>query len=94
MKTTIQSLSIVFILFANHSAFSQKYKTPADSLKLKKDSTLVRYFLNDFERFGTLHEYYQPENGEPILNAGFQNWNYLVLNLTAWMENKKVIEEF
>ena len=24
----------------------------------------------DFERFGALHEYYLPENGEPVLNRG------------------------
>jgi len=51
-------------------------------------------FGKDFQKYGTLHEYYQPENGEPILNAGFQNWNYLVLNMLAWMEGKTVISEF
>ena len=33
----------------------------------------VQLFGPDLDRFGTLHEYYQPENGEPILNPGFQN---------------------
>lgn len=51
-------------------------------------------FGRDLEKNGTLHEYYQPENGEPILNPGFQNWNYLVLNMLDWMEDKKVISEF
>lgn len=51
-------------------------------------------FGKDFQKYGVLHEYYQPENGEPILNPGFQNWNYLVLNMLAWMEGKEVIEEF
>ncbi len=54
----------------------------------------ISLFGRDFERFGTLHEYYQPENGEPILNPGFQNWNYLVLNMLAWDEGRSVIEEF
>ncbi|WP_316814191.1 MGH1-like glycoside hydrolase domain-containing protein [Pedobacter heparinus] len=54
----------------------------------------VILFGRDFERFGALHEYYQPENGEPILNRGFQNWNYLVLNMLAWLENRKLIAEF
>ena len=48
----------------------------------------------DYERFGALHEYYLPENGEPVLNKGFQNWNLLVLNMIAWMEGKETIEEF
>jgi putative isomerase len=54
----------------------------------------VRLFGRDIERFGALHEYYQPENGEPILNRGFQNWNYLVLNMIAWLEDKPTIVEF
>ncbi len=48
----------------------------------------------DYERFGALHEYYLPENGEPVLNKGFQNWNLLVLNMAAWLEGKPVIHEF
>ncbi|GHU68594.1 hypothetical protein FACS189413_05860 [Bacteroidia bacterium] len=54
----------------------------------------IRLFGEDFERSGTLHEYYQPENGEPILNPGFQNWNYLVINMLAWMEGREVVFEF
>jgi len=54
----------------------------------------IRLFGRDFGHFGALHEYYQPENGEPILNRGFQNWNYLVLNMIAWLENTPVVEEF
>lgn len=54
----------------------------------------IELFGRDFERFGALHEYYQPENGEPILNRGFQNWNYLVLNMINWLEGKQAVEEF
>ncbi len=54
----------------------------------------VRLFGRDVERFGAMHEYYQPDNGEPLLNRGFQNWNYLVLNMIAWLEDKAVISEF
>ena len=43
---------LIFILFL--ALLSPSHAAPADSLKVKKDSTLVRYFLNDFERFGTL----------------------------------------
>jgi len=48
----------------------------------------------DFERFGALHEYYLPDNGEPVLNKGFQNWNFLVLNMAAWLDGNKVVREF
>lgn len=54
----------------------------------------IRLFARDIERFGALHEYYQPENGEPILNRGFQNWNYLVLNMAEWLEGGQPAEEF
>ena len=54
----------------------------------------IRLFGRDLERFGTLHENYQPDNGEPILNPGFQNWNYLVVNMIDWLEGRPVVEEF
>ena len=47
-----------------------------------------------FLKNDALHEYYNPDTGEPIMNKGFQNWNYLVMNMIAWMEAKPVIEEF
>jgi Mannosylglycerate hydrolase MGH1-like glycoside hydrolase domain len=54
----------------------------------------VQLFGRDLERFGMLHEYYQPENGEPILNPGFQNWNYLVLNMVEWLKGREPVAEF
>jgi putative isomerase len=54
----------------------------------------IRLFARDFERFGALHEYYLPESGEPVLNRGFQNWNYLVPNMAAWYEGKSAVWEF
>ena len=54
----------------------------------------VVLFGRDFERNGALHEYYLPENGEPVLNKGFQNWNFLVLNMLAWLEGRHVVSEF
>jgi putative isomerase len=66
------------------------YQTEARELAEK---TIVLYG-RDFERSGALHEYYLPDNGEPVLNKGFQNWNYLVLNMAAWYEGKERIKEF
>lgn len=37
----------------------------------------------DLEQTGTLHEYYEPETGKPVMNPGFINWNMLVLNMKA-----------
>lgn len=69
-----------------------RYGFREDALELCEKT--IRLFGRDLERFGALHEYYQPENGEPILNRGFQNWNYLVLNMIAWREGRSVVEEF
>ena len=54
----------------------------------------IRLFARDIERFGALHEYYEPETGEPLLNRGFQNWNYLVLNMAAWRQGRPFVCEF
>jgi putative isomerase len=69
-----------------------KYGFDKDAAELAEKT--IRLFGRDLERFGALHEYYQPENGEPIVNRGFQNWNYLVLNMISWIEGKETVWEF
>ena len=54
----------------------------------------VSLFGEDLKKEGALHEYYDPDTGAPIINKGFQNWNYLVLNMLAWLEKRPVIREF
>jgi putative isomerase len=54
----------------------------------------VALFGRDYEKCGALHEYYNPDTGEPINNIGFQDWNYLVLNMIAWREKRAVVQEF
>lgn len=54
----------------------------------------VALFEKDLADGGELHEYYDPESGEPIINPGFQNWNLLSLNMRAWLNHEKVMEEF
>lgn len=41
----------------------------------------------DLEKTGSLHEYYNPFDGEPVMNGGFINWNILVLNMVKELEN-------
>ena len=48
----------------------------------------------DIQANGVMHEYYSPEDGMPIINPGFQNWNMLVLNMIYWYEGKTYVEEF
>lgn len=66
------------------------YKEEATELASKT----IMLFGKDFEKNSALHEYYEPETGEPLLNKGFQNWNYLVLNMIAWIDGKEMITEF
>lgn len=41
----------------------------------------VRLLEEDLKKTGSMHEYYDPFSGEPIMNGGFLNWNILVLNM-------------
>jgi len=63
------ALSILLLLFAIHSS-----ATPADTLKIKKDSTLVSYFFNDFEKFGNLRLH-----SLDTAITGYQNYDPLLL---------------
>lgn len=49
---------------------------------------------NDIEETGEMHEYYDPETGESIMNPGFQSWNLLAVNMKAWLDGKTYVEEF
>lgn len=42
----------------------------------------------DLEKTGSLHEYYDPFTGEPIMNGGFINWNVLALNMADELKGK------
>lgn len=79
---------------SNYMVFSGlvDYGFEADARELAQKTVVL--FGRDFERTGALHEYYLPENGEPVLNKGFQNWNYLVLNMAAWLEKRDRVREF
>lgn len=43
---------------------------------------------DDLRKSGDLHEYYNPETREPIMNPGFVNWNVLALNMADELEGK------
>ncbi|GAA1924577.1 hypothetical protein GCM10009775_16100 [Microbacterium aoyamense] len=69
-----------------------KYGYAEDARALALET--VALFGQDLETSGGLHEYYHPDTGEPIMTKGFQNWNFLVLNLIAWLEERPVFWEF
>jgi putative isomerase len=49
----------------------------------------VKLFAQDIEKTGELHEYYDPESGEPINNPDFQNWNLLSIKMGIWLNNQQ-----
>ncbi len=60
------------------------YKKEAQSLYEKTLNLLG----SDYKKTGTLHEYYSPETGEPVMSPGFMNWNLLVLNMKLELEGE------
>lgn len=40
----------------------------------------------DLETTGSMHEYYDPFTGQPIMNGGFINWNALAINMVKELE--------
>ncbi len=49
---------------------------------------------DDLRKSGDLHEYYNPETREPIMNPGFVNWNVLALNMADELEGKPTPARF
>jgi putative isomerase len=48
----------------------------------------------DLEQTGTLHEYYDPDTGAPVMNGGFLNWNLLVINMIDELNGKSPMCRF
>ncbi|HVC25585.1 MAG TPA: trehalase family glycosidase [Acidimicrobiales bacterium] len=69
-----------------------KYGFDEDARKLAEKT--VRLFGRDLETSGGLHEFYHPDSGEPVMTKGFQNWNFLVLNMIAWLDGRVAVAEF
>lgn len=53
----------------------------------------IRMLGEDLKNSGVMHEYYDPETGEPVINPGFQNWNLLSINMGAWLHGEAVASE-
>lgn len=49
---------------------------------------------DDLRKTGDLHEYYNPETREPIMNPGFVNWNVLAINMADELDGKPCAARF
>lgn len=79
---------------SNFMVFSGLLKYGFDAEAKEMAQKTVMLFGRDLEQNGCLHEYYNPDTCEPIVTHGFENWNYLVLNMIAWLENRKSVDTF
>lgn len=55
-------------------------------------SKTLRLLARDLERTGTLHEFYHPGTGEPIMNGGFLNWNMLALSMVRELRGEIALD--
>ncbi len=80
-------------VIANYVVFRglMKYGYTAEAREIC-DNTIA-LLGGDLERTGTLHEYYVPETGEPVMNGGFINWNMLVLNMVDELDGKPSMDD-
>ena len=46
-------------------------------------------FGQDIEKYGKMHEYYDPDTGEGVHNLGFQSWNLLAVNMYNYLRKKQ-----
>ena len=58
-----------------------------DEARVICDKTL-KLLGEDLKKTGDLHEYYNPETCEPIMNPGFVNWNVLALAMADELDGK------
>lgn len=81
-------------LVANYAVFrgllNYGYRKEAQLIYERSLTLLGR----DLEKTGSLHEYYNPFDGEPVMNGGFINWNILVLNMADELEGKAPMLDF
>ena len=54
----------------------------------------VKLLGTDLEKTGSLHEYYNPFTGEPIMNGGFINWNILALNMRDELDGEEPMAQW
>ena len=80
---------IVANYFVFKGLLNYGYTAEAEELAKKTIDLLTK----DLAETGTLHEYYEPENGEGLMNPGFLNWNMLAVNMGQWLNGECSAEE-
>lgn len=73
-------------LVANYCVFKGllKYGYRTEAEKIAGGS--LKLLADDLRQSGSIHEYYSPLDGQPIMNGGFINWNILALTMVKELE--------
>ena len=79
---------------SNYMVFRGLVKYGFDDVARELANKTISMFTADIDKTGVLHEYYDPESGEPVINPNFQNWNLLSINMGAWLDGEEIVEEF
>ena len=69
----------------------RRYGFTADARELAEKT--IALFGRDIEAIGQLHEYYDPETGAGVNHPGFQNWNFLAVNMFHWLQRFPPMEK-
>ena len=73
-------------LVANYAVFKglMNYGYRAEAEKIAEGS--LRLLTDDLKETGSMHEFYSPFDGKPVMNGGFINWNLLALTMARELE--------
>lgn len=66
------------------------YKQEAEEICNKT----LRLLGEDIAKSGELHEYYNPESGNPVMSPGFLNWNMLAVNMVQELEGSYSVFDY
>ena len=74
-------------LVANYCVFKGllQYGFRAEAERIAEGS--IRLLAEDLRQSGSIHEYYSPLDGQPVMNGGFINWNILALTMLQELQD-------
>ena len=77
-------------LVANYCVFKglMNYGYREEAEKIARGS--LSLLTDDLRKSGSIHEYYNPLTGEPVMNGGFINWNILALTMMKELEESSL----
>lgn len=72
---------------SNYMVFEALVRYGYEEEALELANKTITMFGRDIAQSGQMHEYYHPDTGEGVYNAGFQSWNLLCGNMIRWKQH-------